>query len=197
MLYSQEGSYDIALQVSNPLGHRAVSLVVTILPQPVAQFILADSTVAIGQDVAFTNQSGGRGPLEYLWQFGDGTTSGEANPTHSYESPGEYQIRLTPDVIGQPVIGAQVGGFYGSGIYGGSYILLSDILGDHNVLLWGQIAGSLGAAAYVIKPVEPFRAESMAAAQYFPGTPDGSRPGIFYVNTYDLPARPKSAPESA
>lgn len=46
-------------------------------------------------------------------------------------------------------------------------------------------------APYIIKEVEPFRAQSMAGAQYFPGTPDGSRPGIFYVNTYDLSARPK------
>ena len=46
-------------------------------------------------------------------------------------------------------------------------------------------------ADYVVKPVEAFRARSMAAAQYFPGTPDGSRPGIFYINTYDLPSRPK------
>lgn len=45
-------------------------------------------------------------------------------------------------------------------------------------------------APYVIKAIESFRAESFAAAQYFPGTPDGSRPGIFYVNTFDLPARP-------
>jgi uncharacterized protein (DUF885 family) len=44
---------------------------------------------------------------------------------------------------------------------------------------------------YVVKAVEAFRAKSMAAAQYFAGTPDGSRPGIFYINTYDLPSRPK------
>lgn len=44
---------------------------------------------------------------------------------------------------------------------------------------------------YIVKAVEPFRAESSAAAMYSPGTPDGSRPGIFYINTYDLPARPK------
>jgi uncharacterized protein (DUF885 family) len=55
----------------------------------------------------------------------------------------------------------------------------------------GKLFGKLAEAPYVIKPVEAFRAQSMAAAQYFPGTPDGSRPGIFYVNTYDLPARPK------
>jgi uncharacterized protein (DUF885 family) len=44
---------------------------------------------------------------------------------------------------------------------------------------------------YVIKPVEAYRERSMAAAQYFPGAVDGSRPGIFYLNTYDLGARPK------
>jgi len=44
---------------------------------------------------------------------------------------------------------------------------------------------------YILKEIEPFRERSMAAAQYFPGAPDGSRPGIFYVNTYDLKARPK------
>ena len=54
-----------------------------------------------------------------------------------------------------------------------------------------KLFGKLAEAPYIIKAVEPFRAESMAAAQYFPGTPDGSRPGIFYVNTYDLPARPR------
>jgi hypothetical protein len=61
----------------------------------------------------------------------------------------DYRAKLSPDVIGQPVIGAQVGGFYGGGVYGGSYILLSDILGDHNLLLWGQIAGSLD-DAYIL-----------------------------------------------
>lgn len=44
---------------------------------------------------------------------------------------------------------------------------------------------------YVIKPIEPFREKSDAAAGYMPGSPDGSRPGIFYLNTYDLSARPK------
>ena len=44
-------------------------------------------------------------------------------------------------------------------------------------------------APYEIRPVEPFRAQSMAGGQYFPPSDDGSRPGIFYVNTYDLPTR--------
>ena len=44
-------------------------------------------------------------------------------------------------------------------------------------------------APFEIRPVEPFRAQSMAGGQYYPPSEDGSRPGIFYVNTYDLPTR--------
>ncbi len=51
-------------------------------------------------------------------------------------------------------------------------------------------------ADYVIKPVEPYRAPQMAAAQYFRAAPDGSRPGIFYVNTYKLDSRPKYGMEA-
>lgn len=49
---------------------------------------------------------------------------------------------------------------------------------------------------YVIRPVEPFRAPQMAAAQYFPPAADGSRPGIFYVNTYRLDSRPTYSQEA-
>lgn len=44
-------------------------------------------------------------------------------------------------------------------------------------------------ANFVIRQIEPFRAASAAAAEYVPPAPDGSRPGTFYVNTYDLPSR--------
>jgi len=59
-----------------------------------------------------------------------------------------------------------------------------------------KLFGKLPKADYVIRPVEEFRAASMAAAQYFPPSADGSRPGIFYVNTYDLKARPRYAMEA-
>src|SRR5690606_10393191 len=44
-------------------------------------------------------------------------------------------------------------------------------------------------APFEIRPVEAFRAQSAAGGQYFPPNDDGTRPGIFYVNTYDLPTR--------
>jgi uncharacterized protein (DUF885 family) len=44
---------------------------------------------------------------------------------------------------------------------------------------------------FEIRAVEPFRAAAQATASYQQPAPDGSRPGIFYVNTYDLKSRPK------
>ncbi|MBW3549304.1 MAG: DUF885 family protein [Proteobacteria bacterium] len=44
-------------------------------------------------------------------------------------------------------------------------------------------------AGFEIRPVEAFRAQSAAGGSYMRPSEDGSRPGIFYVNTYDLPTR--------
>jgi uncharacterized protein (DUF885 family) len=44
-------------------------------------------------------------------------------------------------------------------------------------------------AGFEIRPVEPYRAQSAAGGSYMRPSEDGSRPGVFYVNTYDLPSR--------
>ncbi|WP_417472729.1 DUF885 domain-containing protein [Luteimonas mephitis] len=44
-------------------------------------------------------------------------------------------------------------------------------------------------APFEIRPVEPFRAKSAAGGSYMSPSEDGTRPGVFYVNTYDLPTR--------
>ncbi|MBX7483623.1 DUF885 domain-containing protein [Qipengyuania qiaonensis] len=40
-----------------------------------------------------------------------------------------------------------------------------------------------------IKPYEEYREKFEAGGSYSPGAPDGSRPGTFYFNAYDLPSR--------
>ncbi|GAB3506484.1 DUF885 domain-containing protein [Pseudoxanthomonas daejeonensis] len=44
-------------------------------------------------------------------------------------------------------------------------------------------------AGFEIRPVEAYRAQSAAGGSYMRPSEDGSRPGVFYVNTYDLPTR--------
>ena len=51
-------------------------------------------------------------------------------------------------------------------------------------------------ADYQVREVEAFRAESAASAFYESASADGSRPGIFYVNTFDLKAQPKFGMET-
>jgi uncharacterized protein (DUF885 family) len=40
-----------------------------------------------------------------------------------------------------------------------------------------------------IRPDPPYREKTSAGGEYQQGTPDGSRPGVFYYNSYDLPSR--------
>ncbi|MFH0751054.1 MAG: DUF885 domain-containing protein [Chloroflexota bacterium] len=49
--------------------------------------------------------------------------------------------------------------------------------------------GRLPVAPCEVRPVEPFMEREAPPAFYFPPTVDGSRPGIYFVNTYDLPTR--------
>ena len=50
--------------------------------------------VGNGLDFAFTDESQGN-PTEWFWNFGDGETSTEQNPTYTYEDFGNYEVCLT------------------------------------------------------------------------------------------------------
>lgn len=49
----------------------------------------------VPNEVWVWNLSSGTGDLQYLWSFGDGTSSTEAFPTHTYAGSGTYQLCLT------------------------------------------------------------------------------------------------------
>ena len=55
----------------------------------------------------------------------------------------------------------------------------------------GDFFGILPKADLVVKRVEPFREQDGAPQHYFSGTPDGSRPGIYYAHLSDMSAMPK------
>lgn len=50
--------------------------------------------------------------------------------------------------------------------------------------------GLLPKADLIVKRVEAFREQDGAAQHYYPGTPDGSRPGIFYAHLSDMGSMP-------
>jgi uncharacterized protein (DUF885 family) len=56
--------------------------------------------------------------------------------------------------------------------------------------------GILPKAGLVVKRVEAFREQPGAAQHYFPGTPDGSRDGVYYAHLSDMKAMPKNEMEA-
>lgn len=59
-----------------------------------ANFYLWEDSTNVGQWYAI-NYASGTGALTYTWDFGDGTTSNLAYPSHTYAVPGNYVICLT------------------------------------------------------------------------------------------------------
>ncbi len=59
-----------------------------------------------------------------------------------------------------------------------------------------QYFGILPKAPLIIKRVEAFREQPGAAQHYYPGTPDGKRPGIYYAHLSDMKSMPKNEMEA-
>lgn len=71
-----------------------------------------------------------------------------------------------------------------------AYIKAAD---DHLAFIKARLPdyfGILPKADLVVKRVEPFREQKGAAQHYFPGTPDGSRSGVYYAHLSDMSAMP-------
>lgn len=96
-VYLSPGSFTVTLIVTDNHGCMDTLIIpnyVTPL-QPIADFAAVDSTVCLGTQACFFNYSSGNGPMVYLWNFGDATTSNSSgNPCHSYASTGTYSVSL-------------------------------------------------------------------------------------------------------
>jgi PKD repeat protein len=97
-VYAAAGVYDVTLTASNSLGSdtlvRSGAVQVTAAVAPVADFSATPLSGPAPLAVAFTDLSTGD-PTSWLWDFGDGATSTERDPTHTYGAPGAYSVTLT------------------------------------------------------------------------------------------------------
>ncbi len=60
----------------------------------------------------------------------------------------------------------------------------------------GTLFSTIPKSRLEIRPVPAFKEKTDAGGSYQNGTPDGSRPGVFYFNSYDLPSRSKPGTET-
>jgi large repetitive protein len=63
---------------------------ITVYPKPTAAFVLPDSCgmIAPFTDLSLFNIA------SWSWNFGDGNTSNQTSPTHTYQTNGTYQVQL-------------------------------------------------------------------------------------------------------
>ncbi|OMP29954.1 PKD domain-containing protein [Mangrovimonas sp. DI 80] len=66
---------------------------------PTIDFSFDKNEVCSGTSISFASDVSGNGPFEYLWDFGDGQTSIQANPKHSFQALGcdtaTLKVKLT------------------------------------------------------------------------------------------------------
>ncbi|MEY3442512.1 MAG: hypothetical protein RLZZ519_793 [Bacteroidota bacterium] len=89
-VYTADGNYTICLITENACGSDTVCTSVTICLTPL-NAVFSFTTTQF--DVTFTDNSAGAGT--YSWDFGDGGTSTNASPTHTYATNGTYVACLT------------------------------------------------------------------------------------------------------
>jgi PKD repeat protein len=97
-VYTSAGIYTVGLTASNADGSDSITLVdYVVVDAPLgvtADFDAAPTNGSVPLSVAFTDLSTGS-PSSWLWEFGDGATSGLQHPVHTYTEAGLYSVTLT------------------------------------------------------------------------------------------------------
>jgi PKD repeat protein len=90
VIYENPGVYGVTLTVSNEAGEDVfwISDAIIVDPLPDAAF----DVLVIGSTADFDNLSANA--TEFSWDFGDGSSSVEVDPSHEYQSGGLYTVTL-------------------------------------------------------------------------------------------------------
>jgi len=97
--YNTPGTYTVILTAGNTYGsdvEEKINYITVTVPPPVADFSSDITTVWVGGQVTFTDQSTGD-PASWLWTFQGGVpaTSSLKDPVVRYDNFGSYQVSLT------------------------------------------------------------------------------------------------------
>lgn len=96
--YTSAGVFLVTLKVTNDKGCSKVLVIpnyITVTPGVKSSFTNSVATVCCPPaNINFTNNSTGPGTISWLWDFGDGSTSTDQNPAHTYNTAGNYTVML-------------------------------------------------------------------------------------------------------
>ncbi len=90
--YAATGVYTVCLTVADACGADSVCQAVTIVcPVPTPDYTFNSTLLTTD----FTNTSTVTAPATYLWDYGDGNTSTQTDPSYTYAASGTYAVCLT------------------------------------------------------------------------------------------------------
>lgn len=103
-LYTTPGSYRVILQATGEDGETYLAYYPDCVKvgSLLADFTATPRTGLAPMTVTFTDLSEGT-PTEWHWDFGDGGTSNEKQPTYTYMTPGEYSVTLVVSCTDSPI----------------------------------------------------------------------------------------------
>ncbi len=87
-------NFPVQLIVSQDGCSDTINQIVQLFENPIANFIYNDSAGCYPLPVQFINRSSFTGSADFLWNFGDGGTSAQFNPSHTYTANGYYDVQL-------------------------------------------------------------------------------------------------------
>lgn len=92
--YIIPGTYEVKLTVwkGETTDSKTETIIVSQDPSPVACFTMSNTTIKVGEEIAFTNCS--QKAESYAWDFGEGNTSSLENPTHVFTDAGNFTVKL-------------------------------------------------------------------------------------------------------
>jgi len=95
-VYTVAGTYPVSLTITSPVGcvsSDTNDVTVIYYPPPIADFKAStDFATLINSQVQFADNS--QNAVRWHWDFGDGITSGEQNPSHYYSKEGNFKVTL-------------------------------------------------------------------------------------------------------
>ena len=94
--YSKAGNYTATLTVKDSLGNTAQDTAKVEISEELKADADGPYYGKVKEQIQFNGKaSGGKPPYQWHWDFGDGSTSNEQNPKHSYSKAGNYIAKLT------------------------------------------------------------------------------------------------------
>ncbi len=95
VVFSSEGYHLVAVGVTDEGCSVLYSDTAKVFPSPTIKFAILDTLGCMPLVVRFRDSSIAWGDVDYLWDFGDGTTSTQHNPNHTYINSGSYDVSFS------------------------------------------------------------------------------------------------------